>query len=64
VRASLFHDALTTAPEVLAYDLAALDDFIPRGYVFTIFPFLQRAPHRRAQLERHRRVALPDAWEP
>jgi pimeloyl-ACP methyl ester carboxylesterase len=41
VRKSLFHDALTTAPEVLAYDLAALDDVIPRGYVFTIFPFLE-----------------------
>jgi pimeloyl-ACP methyl ester carboxylesterase len=40
VRTSLFYDALTTAPEVLAHDVAALDDFIPRGYVFSIFPFL------------------------
>jgi pimeloyl-ACP methyl ester carboxylesterase len=40
VRTSLFYDALTTAPEVLAHDAAGLDDFIPRGYVFSIFPFL------------------------
>ena len=43
VRATLFHDARTTAPEVLAHDSAALDDIIPRGYVFSIFPFLHDA---------------------
>jgi pimeloyl-ACP methyl ester carboxylesterase len=40
VRSELFHEAANMDPAVLAYDLAELDDFIPRGYVFTIFPFL------------------------
>jgi pimeloyl-ACP methyl ester carboxylesterase len=40
VRQSLFYAAAHTAPEVLAHD-AGLDDIIPRGYVFTVFPFLE-----------------------
>lgn len=39
VRQELFY-AHGTAPEVRAHD-ARLDDIIPRGYVFTIFPFLE-----------------------
>jgi pimeloyl-ACP methyl ester carboxylesterase len=41
VRASLFYNAAEADPAAIAHDLAALDDFIPRGYVFTIFPFLE-----------------------
>jgi pimeloyl-ACP methyl ester carboxylesterase len=40
VRQSLFYSASGADSAVIAHDLAALDDFIPRGYVFTIFPFL------------------------
>ncbi|HEX8441605.1 alpha/beta hydrolase [Archangium sp.] len=39
VRRTLFYNGAETAPEVLAHD-AQLDDVIPRGYVFTLFPFL------------------------
>lgn len=41
VREGLFYEASGTDPAAIAYDLAELDDFIPRGYVFTIFPFLE-----------------------
>jgi pimeloyl-ACP methyl ester carboxylesterase len=41
VRRALFHEASGVDPAVLDCDLAQLDDFIPRGYVFTIFPFIE-----------------------
>jgi pimeloyl-ACP methyl ester carboxylesterase len=41
VRRELFYRASGADPDVIAHDLAHLDDFIPRGYVFTIFPFLE-----------------------
>jgi len=40
LRGSVFHWMSGADPAVLAYDRAHLDDVIPRGYVFTIFPFL------------------------
>jgi len=40
LRGSVFHWEAGTDPAVLAYDRAHLDDVIPRGYVFTLFPFL------------------------
>jgi len=43
VRQALFYSAAGTDPAVIAHDLAALDDVIPRGYVFSIFPFLADA---------------------
>jgi pimeloyl-ACP methyl ester carboxylesterase len=41
VRQSLFYYPPTVDPDVLAHD-ARLDDVIPRGYVFTLFPFLDK----------------------
>jgi pimeloyl-ACP methyl ester carboxylesterase len=41
VRGTIFYAVSQADPAVIAYDLAKLDDFIPRGYVFTIFPFLE-----------------------
>lgn len=41
VRQSLFYAASGMDPDVAAHD-ARLDDIIPRGYVFTIFPFLDK----------------------
>lgn len=41
VRHSLFYAASAMDPDVLAHD-ARLDDIIPRGYVFTVFPFLDK----------------------
>jgi pimeloyl-ACP methyl ester carboxylesterase len=40
VRRSVFHRMAGADPAVLDYDCTHLDDFIPRGYVFTLFPFL------------------------
>lgn len=41
VRQSLFYHPPGTDPDVLAHD-ARLDDVIPRGYVFSLFPFLDK----------------------
>ena len=40
LRGTVFHWGSGTDPDVLAYDRAHLDDFIPRGYVFSVFPHL------------------------
>ena len=40
VRRSLFYYEPGADPDVIAHDLAELDDIIPRGYVFSSLPFL------------------------
>ncbi|KFE62388.1 alpha/beta hydrolase [Hyalangium minutum] len=40
LRGTAFHRASSTEPAVIAYDRAHLDDFIPRGYALTVFPFI------------------------